>query len=210
MVFEEGDMTKTLKKRILAAVLAALMLLIPLAEVLTPTAEAATKAAINKKAKKLYKKQLDKLNRPDITYYVYKYIDVTGDGIVEALVEYHPAGGSGRKFVIYSYDAGKLVKLCTVGEYGLDRIYFYKNGFIMHTAGHGHEGCRYYKKSADGKFRMAAMKGRLSEDGAEWVYTNRHGNEVTKATFDRLTRKIKAGSRKVLYPQKWTWVEPCM
>lgn len=203
-------MTKTLKKRILAAALALLMMLIPLAEVLTPTAEAATKAAINKKAKKLYKKQLDKLNRPDITYYVYKYIDVTGDGIVEALVEYHPMGGSGRKFVIYSYKSGKLVKLCTIGEYGLDRLYIYKNGFIMHCAGHGHESYSYYKKTSDGKFRIVADKGRLMEEGAEWFYYNRQGSQVTKTTFDKLTRRIKAGSRKVLYPQKWTWVEPYM
>jgi hypothetical protein len=197
-------MKNSMRKRIFTGILALAMLLVPLCETLTPTAEAATKAATNKKAKKLYKKQINKIIAKGVTSIAYKFADVNGDGITDAMVEYHTGkNGSGRHFTIYSYKGGKLIKLLDEDEYGLEKVIVRKKGIVLYYCGHGHEEYSYYKKTSTGKFRLTASKGRMLE--AKWIYWNRSGKEVSKTAFNKLVKTITSGSKKTYSISSWTW-----
>ena len=199
-------MNNRMAKRVFVVFLVIALLLIPLCEPFTPTAEAASKATTNKKAKALYKKQIEKIKAKNVVYVCYKFADITGDGIVEAMIEYFTGkDGSGRKFVIYSYKKGKLVKLYSENEYGLQRISVYKKGVVMYNAGHGHEEYSYYTKSSSGKLKLVGSKGRMIGDGVEWIYRDKSGKELTKAAFDKLVKKTKTGSKKTYSLSNWTW-----
>ena len=196
-------MKNSIWKRLFIIFLALSMMLVPFCETLTPTAEAATKTAINKKAKKLYKKQINKIAAKGVVYVAYKYADVNGDGITDAMVEYFSGeNGSGRHFTIYSYKNGKLIKLLDEDEYGLQKVIVYKKGIIIYYRGHGHEEYVYFKKTSTGKIRYFADKSRMLED--EWGYSH----NLTKTAFDKRVKTIKSGSKKTYSVSKWAWKWP--
>lgn len=191
-------MKTTLRKRIFIVFLTLAMLVVPLCETLTPTAEAATKKATNKKAKKLYQKKINQL-RKSVGGVHYKYTDINRDGITDVMIEYWTGLGANRDILIYTYKNGKLVNLFATSLYGMPKIIGYKGGVIVHILDgrHGWEYYRYYKKASSGKYSFVAEKGR-PYPGAEWTYWVKGTSEEssTKAAFNRQIKKVKTGTRK--------------
>lgn len=128
----------------------------------TVPVSAASKATKNKKAVALYEKKAKKLR-----YLEYKkYVDITGDGIKEAIFYYHPKNiGSGRRFVIYTYKNGKIKRILYDVNYGLMKMVVYKKSktFIANGGGHGNTWDRYYKLS-NGKYVELSREEFKSED----------------------------------------------
>ena len=164
-------------------------------------ARAATKDAINKKAKTEFSKRLKNAKGLEVL----KYADVTGDGIVEALLECHAGGGSGRTFRLYTYThkTGKVTRVLTMGEYGLSRIYAYPKtkSLVLWGAGHGGEWYAYYTLK-NGKYTLLAQRARMSKAGGSdkngaWSYS-KLSKDLTKAQFTKAIKGIAAGTRKTV------------
>lgn len=157
-------------------------------------AQAASK---NEKAHAVYDKKLSKLTNLE----GYRYADVTGDKVDEALVQTHEGGGSGRVFRIYTYKNGKAKKILETAEYGLETITFYKKskGLILYGAGHGGEWYEYYKLK-NGKFKYLAGKSRVAEAGGgmyngPWNYYKKT-KTITKKQFKKRVNGVKKGKKK--------------
>ena len=166
---------------------------------------AASKAANNKKAVALYEKKAVKLTHLEAK----KYVDITGDGVKEAIFYYHPSNaGSGRMFVIYTYKNGKIKKILNDSNYGLEKLIVYRKSksFIAYGAGHGNEWYCYYKMKS-GTYKEVAMKGRSysSPSYPNWYFTKitnspYKGNrkELTKAEFNAAIKGVKKGKKKTI------------
>ena len=160
--------------------------------------QAASKATKNKKAKAAFSKKLGNAEGLEVL----KYKDVTGDGIVEALLECHPEGhGSGRTFRIYKYSGKKLKRIMSISEYGLSRLYYYKKSksLILYGSGHGAEWYSYFTMK-NGKYKHLAqrtrnaIKGGGMEDGP-WYYS-KYTKDLTKSEFKKLVKNVKKGKSK--------------
>ena len=160
--------------------------------------QAASKASKNKKAKAAFEKKLGNAEGLEVL----KYADVTGDGIVEALLECHPEGyGSGRTFRIYKYSGKKLKKILSITEYGLSHLYYYKKSksLILYCAGHGDEQYFYFTMKK-GKYKYLAERSREAINGGgmqngPWYYS-KNSKELTKSQFTKLVKNVKKGKRK--------------
>ena len=162
---------------------------------------AESKAAKNKKAVALYEKEAKRINawRP-------KYVDITGDGIKEALFYYRPKGrgGSGIDFVIYTYKNGKIKCILSDTNYGLIKIMVYKKSksFIAYGAGHGGEWYAYFKMKS-GEYKYIAEKSRRAKNGGSmtngpWYYSTGNGmsyKSLTKSQFNKKIKSIKKGKK---------------
>ena len=164
----------------------------------TNNVTAATKASMNKKAKTAFAKKLGNSEGLEVL----KYADVTGDGIVEALLECHPEGyGSGRTFGIYQYSGGKVKKILYTEEYGLSHLYYYKKSksLILYGSGHGGEWYSYFTMK-NGKYKYLAERARTSVNGGgmengPWNYYSKT-KDLTKSGFNRLIKNVKKGKYK--------------
>lgn len=160
--------------------------------------QAASKASRNKKAKAAFSKKLGDAEGFELL----KYADVTGDGIVEAMLQCHPPGfGSGRTFRVYKYTGGKVKRILYMEEYGLIRLYYYKKSksLIMYGAGHGGEWYAYFTMKS-GKYKFLAQRSRTAFAGGgmengPWYYSN-GAKELTKSKFNKLIKHVKKGTRK--------------
>ena len=187
-----------MKKRGFMIIVAVLCLVSVFA--VTNQVQAASKASRNKKAKAAFAKKLGKADGLEVL----KYADVTGDGIVEALLECHPEGyGSGRTFAIYKYANKKVKKILYTEEYGLERLYFYKKSksLILYGAGHGGEWYSYFTMKS-GKYKFLAGRSRMSINGGSmengpWSYYKKT-KTIKKSAFNKLVKKVKKGKRKTI------------
>ena len=172
-----------------------------------PGVQAASVEKINKQADSKYTVKMKAIRKKSQAMIRYKYVDITGDGIHEALVEYKPKtqGGSSQTFDVYTYKNGSVKRILTTTEYGLSRcIYYRKAGsLIIYGAGHGGEWYRYYKLNSSGKYRYTAQKSRVAIAGGggwngSWSYY-KGGTSVTSITakkFKSLITGCKVGQRK--------------
>ena len=169
--------------------LAAFALLLPMAK---PT-YAASKTATNKAAVAKYEKKARELARKESAEGIIlfkKYVDITGDGIKEAIFYFHEKNaGSSYLLKIYTYKSGKLKGLLNDGQYGLYDLYFYKKSksFIVHGLGHGSEWYDYFKMK-NGKFtRVAARSRRVNgRTWGKWIYSSKYKSK---------TKGIKKGKK---------------
>ena len=195
-------MKTTLRKKLFVVILILAMLVIPLCEPFTPISEAATKAATNKKAKKLYQKKINQIVNDSITGIYYKYADVNRDGITDVLISRR--SGSSWELQIYTYNKGKLVQLYDESVRGACEVKAvgYKGGLIVHFSGIDYHSevdfdiYYYYKKTSAGKYKYVATKDR--KEGAKWSYYAENGDNWSnsKAAFNKQVKKVKTGTRK--------------
>ena len=142
----------------------------------------------------------------------YLLSDVTGDGVVDLLVDCFPTeeGGSGHLYLIYtatnkSHDLEKLLE--TTG-YGLETITCYNESesLVFYYAGHGHESYDYYRME-DGKYEYVASKGhQMTDDDNEsddtWVYWA-DSADLSESEFYDMTGGMEAGEAKVVDCVGW-------
>ena len=163
----------------------------------------ASKAAKNKAAHKVYKKQVKKLARKsrDGLGAYYQYADIDGDGVHELIAENHPSAGSGRVFYVYTYKDAKLKRLMKTGVYGAQQLRLYKKGrtLVLHSGGHGGEVYDCYVKK-NGTYKLVASKGRGSAKfggtTTPWSYHSANGSALSKSKFTAKTRPLVSGKVK--------------
>ena len=158
----------------------------------------------NKNAKNAYEKYVNVAKNSGRGYFV-AYKDITGDGVVEMLLSYHPeCTGSGYRDQLFTYKNGKAKKLYQEDEYGLDKLTRYSNGLVCHGAGHGNEWYKYYKMSG-GKYKLVAMKARTTN--GKWNYSNGKGTTYSKSKFSSIKNEIKTGKARSITSKdmKFVW-----
>lgn len=169
-----------------------------------PAADAASKASINNKADALYMKKVQRLKK-DVKSVWYKFTDITGDDIHEAVIFGKAITGSGNYWKIYTYKGGKTKLLFDGGEYGLDKLVVYKKtkSFYYHRAGHGWEATIFYQLK-NGKYKQVAGKGRSFQGvrPGKWSYNNGK-KAISKSAYNKLIRKYKRGKAAKMNPSKW-------
>lgn len=161
----------------------------------------ATYASTNSKADAAYKKEVKKIAKTVKSTW-YKFTDITGDGVHEAIIFGKENYGSGNIWKIYTYKNSKAKLIFDGGEYGLDKIGVYKktNSLYYHRAGHGFESY-VYMQLKNGKYEVVCAKSR-SQNGGSWGY-NDNKSSISKSTYNSLVKKLAKGKEKKLYPLKW-------
>ena len=179
-----------------------LIILITTILITTFALSTATYASTNQKADAAYKKEIKKFSKTVKSTW-YKLIDITGDGVHEAIVFGKSKYGSGNAWKIYGYKNGNVTLLFDGGEYGLDKIVVYKKtkSFYYHKAGHGFETYAYYQLK-NGKYQLVCSKGRSQMEGSSWGYGDSQ-KEITKSQYKKLVNSLSKGKAKKLYPLKW-------
>lgn len=200
-------------KKIIPHVKRVVLLLICLAAVIPAMsmkqAEAASLSSKNRKAHILYDKKVKAAKRIS-TSVQYKYADITGDGVHEAIIDYHPKnGGSGHYFCIYTYKNGKAKQLLKYGQYGLTKLSVYKKTktIVCYGAGHGGEWYSFLKLK-NGKYKEIAGKSRRGIAGGwdknmPWGYWKGNYQSITKKEYTSITQKMKKGKVKKYDLTKW-------
>ena len=179
----------------------------------TVEAEAATKKATNKKAKKLYQKKIQQIIDESYTSIYYKYADINRDGITDVMIS--GRAGSSWELQIYTYNKGKLVQLYEErirGAHGV-KVIGYKGGFVVHFYGIGYydeigfDEYIYFKKISARKYKEVAIKTQCEDyDYGEWDYYAISGSswKESQRAFDKQVKKIKTGTRKY-YGSCYDW-----
>lgn len=161
-------------------------------------------AATNKAADACFTKKITSMkDSGKYTSILYKFADITGDDLHEALILAHPKnGGSASAFRILQYDNGKLNSLLSYNIYGLSRIITYKeNGtFILFTEGHGGKSYRSFEMKKQ-IYNLVASKSAGSS--GPWTYYNRDDKKISKSEYNKLVKGIKSGKRVTLNVDKW-------
>lgn len=166
-------------------------------------------ASTNKKADAAFNTKLKALRGSSQSALSYGYVDITGDGIHEALVEYKPfsLSGSGRQFDVYAYKNGSVKRILTIQEYGLSKVIYYKSvgSLILYGSGHGGQWYSYYKLKSNGKYGFklqrarTAIAGGSSANGSWSYYKNGTGSSVTpisEKSFKKAVAKLETGKKK--------------
>lgn len=174
-------------------------------------AHAVSKAAKNKKAHIVFKKKARSLGK---TYQnvQYKFVDLTGDGIHEMLVDGRSGQGGGHIFYVYTYKSGKAKRILKDGQYGMAFIKSYRKtkAFVMYCTGHGHEHYDYFAMK-NGRYKRIAKRWRSGVNGGSvgsgaWSYSNGKSKAYTKATFNKKVKKLTKGKTKKVSAFGWTGV----
>ena len=165
-------------------------------------------ASTNKKADAAFNTKLKALRGSSQSVY-YGYVDITGDGIHEALVEYKPfsIGGSGQQFDVYAYKDGSVKRILSTQEYGLSKVIYYKSvgSLILYGSGHGGQWYSYYKLKSNGKYGFKVQRARTAIAGGSatngpWsYYKNGTGASVTpisEKSFEKAVAKLETGKKK--------------
>lgn len=163
---------------------------------------AESKASKNKKAMALYEAKGNALDQEmaSRTYFKYvgkKYVDITGDGIKEALFCYRE--GSGVSLDIYTYKNGAMKQIYSGGGYGLEEITVYKKSkaLIEHQLGKG-DMYEYYKLS-NGEYKEVGYRlCSVSYTNGKWRYSLKTANgykTITKRRFNAAINGIKKGKK---------------
>ena len=146
----------------------------------------------------------------------YTLSDITGDDVVDLLVDCWPIedGGSGHLYLAYEAidNAHDLNKLLKTAGYGLEEVKFYKESgsLVLYSMGHGREDYSYYKLE-DGEYTSVASKGRMSEDenGSEgsWIYYSDE-DEISESEFFEMTDGMEEGGAELIDYSDWQDYEP--
>ena len=98
-------MRKRILPRTYTTFLKTTLLLLGIIMLFSFSAEAASKAATNSKADALYKEKVQEM-KADVKSIWYKFTDITGDGIHEAIIIGKTISGSGNLWKVYTYKSG--------------------------------------------------------------------------------------------------------
>ena len=157
----------------------------------------------NRKADSAYKKEIRNFQK-FVKSTWYKFTDITGDGIHEAIVFGKTIGGSGNIWKIYTYKNGKVVNILDSSEYGLDKMVVYKKtkSFYYHRAGHGSENY-VFMQLKNGKYQLVAVKGRPQDGTVKWSYSHGNNEEISRNEYNKIIKKLKQGKAIKMNPLKW-------
>ena len=184
-----------------------LLFLVLLVAMICFPVEAASKAETNRVADALYMDKVQEM-KSNVQSIWYKFTDITGDGIHEAMIFGKTIGGSGSLWKIYTYKAGTAKIVFDGSEYGLDKLVVYKRtkSFYYHREGHGWEATFFYQLK-NGRYKEVARKTRNNNDkglkGGGWGYKDSK-KRISKVAYNKLIKKYKKGKATKMNTSKWT------
>lgn len=187
------------KRYILVAVCAAFVALFATAAV---RVDAASLITINSKANAKYAKKVKSLvSSGNYKTVEYKFTDITGDGINEALLLLSPKNsGSTVIFRIFDYDTstGKIKRILNCNGKYLEKLLVYKSNktFILEYSGKGAKSYEYYSMKK-GVYVLDAYKLRPASSSV-WQYYNSSDQRITEAAFKKLIKGTKVGKRTII------------
>ena len=157
-----------------------------------------TYASINSKADAAYKKEIKKFSKT-VKRTWNKFVDITGDGVHEAIVFGKSKYGSGDTWKIYTYKNGKVKVLFEYSGYGVDKIVAYKKAksFYYHKIGHGSEAYVWHQLK-NGKYQEVCGRVRAQMGDTTWSYGDSQGKQITKSEYKKMVNSLsKAKATKV-------------
>ena len=178
-----------------------LIILITTILIATFALSTATYASTNSKADAAYKKEIKKFSKT-VKRTWYKLVDITGDGVHEAIVSGKAKEGSGYILKIYTYKNGKVKELFEHRGYGVEKIVAYKKAksFYYHKIGHGSEAYVWHQLK-NGKYQEVCGRGRAQMGDTSWKYSTPQKG-ITKSEYKKLVNSLAKGSVKRIYPWK--------
>ena len=164
---------------------------------------AASVKKTTKKAKKEFRRKLDEISNEGGSTTSYRIVNIVGNNVPELLVDYSEEGERHGTFTVYAYKNGKVKQILSDSDDNME-VYIYKktSTLVLYNAYHGYVGYSYYKYSG-GKFRLKAVD--CYNDAAEtphW-YENANRDHISKAKFNKITKKLKKGKKKDLDYEHW-------
>ena len=169
--------------------------------------QAASVAATNKKADKAFDARIASLRADSDFPLRYAYVDLTGDKIHEALVEYRPRSnkGSDDTFSVFAYQKGAVKQILSIREYGLTKCTYYTKtkSLILYGTGRGGEWHRYFQINGT-RYKDIVQRIRKSTAGGgteygPWQYTmGKNKTKITKAKFISLRKPLLKGTKRTL------------
>lgn len=193
------------KRYILVAVCAAFAAFFAVAAV---RVDAASVISANSKANAKYSKKLKSLlDSGNYRGIEYKFVDITGDGINEALFLLAPKkSGSTVVFRIFDYDSatGKIKRILNCRGKYLKKLLVYKSNktFILEYSGKGAKEYDYYSMKK-GVYVLDAYKLRPASSNV-WQYYNKNGKQISESSFNTLINGVKYGKRTIIKTAKFT------
>ena len=132
-------------------------------------------------------------------------MDLTGDKIHEALVEYRPRSnkGSDDTFSVFAYQKGAVKQILSIREYGLTKCTYYTKtkSLILYGTGRGGEWHRYFQINGT-RYKDIVQRIRKSTAGGgteygPWQYTmGKSKTKITKAKFISAEEDSAEGNEK--------------
>lgn len=169
----------------------------------SPSTAYASTSKVNQKAHAVFEKKIKKIAkscRDNAVYY--KYVDITGNGVHDVVLNYQTDSGSASIYKILTINDSKTKSIFSTTEYGLEKITLYKKSksIVYYSAGHGGESYTYCKMKK-GKYKIIASKSRASLAGGgaengEWNYYDAKFNTLSKSKFKSKVKGIQKGSKK--------------
>ncbi len=174
---------------------------------LTIESYAASVKKTTKKAKKAYQRKLDDISKEGASSTSYRIVNIVGNNVPELLVDYSEEGARHGTFTVYAYKNGKVKQILCDSDDNME-VYIYKktSTLVLYNAYHGYVGYSYYKYSG-GKFRLKAID--CYNDAAETPHWYENGNkdQISKAKYKKITKKLKKGKKKDLGHENWAVID---
>ena len=170
--------------------------------------DAASVISVNARANAKYSKKVKSLlDSGNYRTVEYKFTDITGDGINEALLLLTPKkSGSTVVFRIFDYDtsSGKIKRILNYRGKYLKKLLVYKTNktFILEYSGKGAKEYDYFSMKK-GIYVLDAYKLRPASSSI-WQYYNKDGKRISEADFKKLIKGVKYGKRTIIKTSTFT------
>ena len=193
------------KRYILIAVCAAFAVFFAAAAV---RVDAASVISVNARANAKYSKKVKSLlDSGNYRTVEYKFTDITGDGINEALLLLTPKkSGSTVVFRIFDYNTatGKIKRILNCRGKYLEKLLVYKSNktLILEYSGKGAKEYDYYSMKK-GAYVLDAYKLRPASSSV-WQFYNKDGKRISESDFKKLIKGVKYGKRTIIRTSAFT------
>jgi hypothetical protein len=193
------------KRYILVAVCAAFVALFSTVAV---RVDAASVISVNTKANAKYVKKVKSLiNSGNYKNIEYKFTDITGDGINEALILLSPKkSGSTVTFRIFDYntETGKIKRILNYRGKYLKKLLVYKSNktLILEYSGKNAKEYNYFTMKK-GVYVLDAYKLRPASS-ILWQYYDKNNKRITETAFKNLINGVKYGKRSIIKTSTFT------
>ena len=193
------------KRYILAAVCAAFVAFFAAAAV---RVDANSVISVNSRANAKYSKKVKSLlDSGNYRTVEYKFTDITGDGINEALLLLSPKNaGSTVVFRIFDYDTatGRIKRILNYRGKYLEKLLVYKTNktLILEYSGKGAKEYDYFSMKK-GVYVLDAYKLRPASSSV-WQFYNKDGKRISESDFKKLIKGVKYGKRTIIRTSTFT------
>jgi hypothetical protein len=156
-------------------------------------------AVKNKDAHAAYEKQIKYYKRLGYRDITYKYADITGNKVDEAVVRYTGKKGDNKQYLRILGYSGKINRLLLYKDSPtMQKLLVYKktDSFILYSTKAGSESYTYFT-IVGSKYAKVASKTRVTgtQKKQDWKYYDSEGNKIAQDRFKAITSPLKKGTK---------------